>query len=365
MERIATFLKEAAGRGASDLHIKAGRPPVARVRQQLVLLPFDILTPSDTEEIAFSIMKEAVKKNFDARGEVDFAHEFEGIGRFRINVFRQRGNCGIAMRFVKKDVLTIEELRLPPVLNEIASLPSGIVIVSGPTGCGKSTTLAAMLGHINSHFTRHIVTIEDPIEYLHSDDKSIIDQREVGIDTHSFANALRVVLRQDPDIIMIGEIRDADSLRAAIVASETGHLVLTTLHTLTAVQAISRILDFFPDKEREQVRIQLALCLRAVICQSLLPKAGGEGLVPAVEIMKSNGTVRKLIRQNLISKLFGAIQTGRDEGMQTINQHLVDLVKGGDVTEEVALSVSPSPEALRMNFQGIFLDEDKRILDAD
>ena len=365
MERLVTFQKEAGSRGASDLHIKASRPPVARVRQELIPLPFDPLTPSDTEELALSIMTDAVRQNFEHRGEVDFAHEFEEIGRFRVNVFRQRGKVGIAMRFVKKEVPTFEELHLPPVLKEIAMLPSGIVIVSGQTGSGKSTSQAAMLGFINSTIKRHIVTIEDPIEYLHTDDKSLIDQREVGIDTHSFANALRVVLRQDPDIIMIGEIRDADSLRAAIVASETGHLVLTTLHTLTAVQAVSRILDFFPDKEREQVRIQLALCLRAIICQTLLPRADGTGLIPAVEIMRANGTVRKFIRQNLISKHFGAIQTGRDEGMQTINQHLVELVKGGLVSAEVALSVSPSPEALRMNLQGIFLDEDSRILGAD
>ncbi|MDP8248605.1 MAG: PilT/PilU family type 4a pilus ATPase [Candidatus Tritonobacter lacicola] len=365
MEKLVTLLRKMVDVDASDLHLKAGARPVVRVRTELIDLPFDRLTPASIEEMAHFIMSDSTRTNFKHRGEVDFAYEQDDLGRFRVNVFMQRGRCGVVMRFVKKDIPTFAELNLPGVLKNIVSLPSGIAVVSGATGCGKSTTLAAMVGYINSNFRRHIVTIEDPIEYLHEDDKSIIDQREVGIDTHSFANALRVVLRQDPDIIMIGEVRDADSLRAAIVAAETGHLVLTTLHTSTAVQAVSRVLDFFSVKERDQVRIQLSLCLRAVICQKLLPRVDMEGLIPAVEIMIASGTVRKLIRENLISKLFGAIQTGGDEGMQTINQHLVDLVRNGRVSEEVALAAAPQPEVLKMNLQGIFLDEDKRILDTD
>ena len=365
MEKLDTYLRESMRMGASDLHLKAGAVPVVRIRTELIDLPYDSLTSEAVKEIAYFIMSDSARSTFEHRGEVDFAYEPEGLGRLRVNIFRQRGKCGIAMRFVKKNILTLADLNLPDALGDIASYPSGIVVISGPTGCGKSTTLAAMIGHINSRFRRHIVTVEDPIEYLHNDNKSIIDQREVGIDTHSFANALRVVLRQDPDIILIGEVRDTDSLRAAIVASETGHLVLTTLHTATAVQSVTRILDFFPLKEREQVRIQLALCLRAVICQKIVPEATGQGVVPVVEIMIATGTVRKLIRENLISKLFGAIQTGREDGMRTINQHLVELVQSGRVNEEVALAASPQPEVLRMNLQGIFLDEDKRILDAD
>ncbi|HRZ57074.1 MAG TPA: PilT/PilU family type 4a pilus ATPase, partial [Candidatus Paceibacterota bacterium] len=277
------------------------------------------------------------------------------------NVFQQKGQWCLAMRYVKIKVPSFEELGLLPILRSIAESPRGIVLLSGSTGCGKSTTLAAMVEHINATSKKHLITLEDPIEYVFDDNQSVIEQREIGLDSLSFEMGLKHILRQDPDIIMIGEMRDAVSFMAAINAADTGHLVLSTLHTTTASQAIGRILDFFQPDERDQVRRQLAATMQAIVCQRMAARVGG-GVVPALEIMINTPTVRKMLEENRLEKLAAAIETGVEDGMQTFNQALFNLVKEGKVSEKEALAKATNPQALEMNFKGIFLDEARRIL---
>jgi twitching motility protein PilT len=283
------------------------------------------------------------------------------VGRFRVNLFRSTGDCTIAMRHVQSRIPTFEELHLPPVMKNIALYQRGIVLATGTTGSGKSTTLAAMINQINETERRRIVTIEDPVEYVFDDRKSAISQREVGLDTVSFHAALKHVLRQDPDVIMIGEMRDAESFMAALTAAETGHLVFSTLHTGSASQALPRILDLFPASERDQLRMALADNVKAVFCQRLIPGLRG-GVLPAVEILISNSTVRKLIEKNVLEKLPAAIETGTDDGMQTFNQSIYKMIRNGDISEKHGLEYATNAEALKMNLQGIFLDEARRIL---
>jgi pilus retraction protein PilT len=293
--------------------------------------------------------------------EVDFSYLHENLGRFRVNVFYQRGQLCLALRFVKGHIPSFTELHLPEQLGKIAGAERGIVLVTGATGCGKSSTLAAMIEHINLHEKCHIITLEDPIEYVFDDKQSVIEQREVGLDTLSFERALVHVMRQDPDVIMVGEMRDSQSFMAALAAADTGHLVLTTLHTTTAYSAIGRVLDFFPSHERDQIRRQIASNLQAVICQRLVPAIAG-GVLPAVEIMINTPTVRKLIEENRLDTLFAAVETGTEDGMQTFNQSLYKLAKAKVITEANALARATNPDALNMNFRGIFLDESRRIL---
>jgi twitching motility protein PilT len=283
------------------------------------------------------------------------------VGRFRTNLFQQRGQWCLAMRYVKTHVPSFEELGLLAQIRQIAESPRGIVLVAGSTGCGKSTTLAAMIEHINANFKKHVITLEDPIEYVFEDNQSVVEQREVGLDTLSFHHALKHVLRQDPDILVIGEMRDSISFTAAMSAADTGHLVLSTLHTTNASQSVSRILDFFKADEREQIRRQLAGTLQAVICQRMATAMGG-GVTPALEIMINTPTVKKLIEENRLDKLPAAIETGSDDGMLTFNQALFQLVKDRKVSEKEALAKASNPQALEMNFKGIFLDEGRRIL---
>ncbi len=359
---INELLKVVVQKKASDLHLKTGNPPTLRIDEKLT--PFDLapLTPQDTERIAFSILNEKQKKAFLDHHEMDLAYSVSGLGRFRTNIFRQRDTVAIAMRWVRTDILTFEELHLPPVFEKMSLFPRGFVLITGPTSSGKSTTQAAMIDYINSNRSCRIVTIEDPIEFLHKDKLSMISQREVGIDTESFSTAMRHVVRQDPDIILIGEMRDPETFSVAISASETGHLVISTLHTADVMQSIDRLLDFFPPSQHEQIRALLALNLKAVTCQRLLSWAEGKGRVPAVEVMLASPAVVKLIRENRMHKIPVAIQSSITEGMQTFNQALVKLVKDGMVTEEEALANSSNPEALRMNLQGIYLDEERKIL---
>jgi twitching motility protein PilT len=293
--------------------------------------------------------------------EVDFSYFVPGIGRFRTNLFQQRGQWCFAMRYVKTIVPSFEELGLLQQIRKIAESPRGIVLVAGSTGCGKSTTLAAMIEHINANFKKHLITLEDPIEYVFEDNQCVIEQREVGLDTSSFHHALKHVLRQDPDIIMIGEMRDAVSFTAAMSAADTGHLVLSTVHTTNAAQSVNRILDFFKAEEREQVRRQLSGTLQAVVCQRMVTTVTG-GMTPALEIMINTPTVRKLMEENRLDKLPVAIETGLDDGMLNFNQSLFNLVKEGKVSEKEALAKASNPQALEMNFKGIFLDEGRRIL---
>jgi twitching motility protein PilT len=304
-----------------------------------------------------------LKKRLDEEREIDFSYFVPGVGRFRTNLYQQRGQWCLALRYVKTQVPSFEELGLLEQVRKIAESPRGIVLVAGATGCGKSTTLAAMIEHINSNFKKHIITLEDPIEYVFEDNQSVIEQREVGLDTLSFHYALRNVLRQDPDIIMIGEMRDDISFSAAMSAADTGHLVLSTLHTTNASQSINRILEFFKAEEREQIRRQIAATLYAVVCQRMVGTLDGKS-TPALEILINTPMVRKLLEDNRLDKLPAAIETSLDDGMLTFNQSLFDLVKAGRVTEKEAMSKATNPQALEMNFKGIFLDEGRRIISS-
>jgi twitching motility protein PilT len=302
-----------------------------------------------------------LKTRLEQERGIDFSYFVPDIGRFRTNLFQQRGHWCLAMRYVKTVVPKFAELGLLDQIRQIAESPRGIVLVAGTTGCGKSTTLAAMIEHINANFKKHIVTLEDPIEYVFEDNQCVIEQREIGLDTVSFEHALKHVLRQDPDVIMIGEMRDATSFTAAMSAADTGHLVLSTVHTTNASQSVSRILDFFKAEEREQIRRQLAGTLQAVVCQRMVSTLDG-GMTPALEILINTPTVRKLIEENRLDKLAAAIETGTEDGMLNFNQALYNLFKQGKVSQEEALSKATNPQALEMNFKGIFLDEGRRIL---
>jgi twitching motility protein PilT len=361
MEIFHKILKAAVQGGASDVHLKIGAPVVFRINRQLI----DVEAPLPIEAWMNNVIQHIVPPHNRARLEVeresDFSYFVPGIGRFRTNVFQQRGSWALALRHVKAQVQSFEQLGLMDVTLKIAESQRGIVLVAGTTGSGKSTTLAAMIEHINSNFRKHIVTMEDPIEFVFEDNQSVIEQREVGLDTPSFLGALRSAVRQDPDIIMIGEMRDALSFAAAMSAADTGHLVLSTLHTTNCSQSVTRILDFFKAEEREQIRRQLAGTLRAVICQRMIPSVDG-GVVPAQEIMVNSGTIKKLIEDNRLDRLAAAIETGVDDGMQDFNQALLNLVKAGRVTKEEALLRATNAQALEMNFQGIFLSQGKRIL---
>jgi len=361
MDLFNRILQTAVEGGASDVHLKIGTPVIFRINRQLVAIESPHPTAEWIDNVVEHIVPKHAKKRLEEEREVDFSYYVPGIGRFRTNLFQQRGQFCLAMRFVKTQVPSFEDLGLLPVLRKISESPRGIVLLAGSTGCGKSTTLAAMIEHINAHSKKHIITMEDPIEYVFEDNQSVIEQREVGLDTVSFEHALRHVLRQDPDIIMIGEMRDALSFQAAMSAADTGHLVLSTVHTTNAAQSVNRILDFFKAEEREQVRRQLAGTLQAVICQRMVATIQG-GVTPAQEILINTGTVRKLMEENRLDKLPAAIETGNEEGMLNFNQALFQLVKDGKVSEREALSKATNAQALEMNFKGIFLDEGRRIL---
>lgn len=361
MELFERILKTAVEGGASDVHLKIGTPVVFRINRELVAIECPHPTVEWMNKIVGGITPTHLKKRLEEEREVDFSYHIPNIGRFRTNLFQQRGQWALAMRYVKTHVASFEELGLLEQIKKIAEEPRGIVLVAGSTGSGKSTTLAAMMEHINGSLKKHVITLEDPIEFVFEDNQSVIEQREVGLDTISFHHALRNVLRQDPDIIMIGEMRDDISFSAAMSAADTGHLVLSTLHTTTAAQSITRILDFFKAEEREQVRRQLAGTLRGVICQRMVATVDGK-MTPALEILVNSPIVRKMIEENRLDKLYAAIETGVDDGMITFNQSLFELVKSGRVTQKEALAKASNPQALEMNFKGIFLNEGGRIL---
>jgi twitching motility protein PilT len=361
MDYLHSLLKFAVNMGASDIHVKPDHHATIRIAGELFPVQVDPPTKEQVEEIVHHMLPRHLEARLEREKEVDFSYLDGSLGRFRTNIYYQRGLPCIAIRHVRTHIPSFTELHLPTQLSKIAASERGIIIVTGTTGCGKSSTLAAMVEHINQTEKCHIITLEDPIEYMFTDRQSVVEQREVGLDTLSFERALVHVMRQDPDVIVIGEMRDSQSFMAALAAADTGHLVLTTLHTTTAYHSIGRILDFFPAHERDQMRRQLAATLQAVICQRLVPASAG-GVVPAVEIMINTPTVRKFIEDNKLDKLSAAIETGTDEGMQTFNQALFNLVKAKMITEENALAKASNPEALRMNFRGIFLDESRRIL---
>ena len=361
MELFQRILKTAVEGGASDVHLKIGMPVVFRINRELVAIDSPFPTSDWMNKIVEAITPVHLKKRLNEEREIDFSYFVPNIGRFRTNLFQQRSQWCLAMRFVKTIVPSFEELGLLEQIKKVAESPRGIVLLAGSTGCGKSTTLAAMIEHINNNFKKHIITLEDPVEYAFEDNQSVIEQREIGLDTLSYHHALRNVLRQDPDVIMIGEMRDDISFAASMSAADTGHLVLSTLHTTNASQSITRILDFFKAEEREQIRRQLASALRGVICQRMVATVDGK-LTPALEILLNTPLVRKLLEENRLDKLPIAIETGTDDGMLTFNQSLFNLVKAGRVTEKEALAKASNPQALEMNFKGIFLDEGRRII---
>jgi twitching motility protein PilT len=341
------LLKIMIEKGATDLHISTGSPP--RIRVDGKLLPTDgpSLTPSDTKALCYSILTDSQKHKFEENNELDLSFGVKGLSRFRANIFMQRGAVAGAFRIIPFNIKSFKELGLPDVVGELAKKPRGLILVTGPTGCGKSTTLAAIIDKINSERQEHIITIEDPIEYLHSHKKCLVNQREVNSDTGSFKEALRYVLRQDPDIVLIGEMRDLETIEAALTVSETGHLTLATLHTNTAVQTINRIIDVFPPHQQEQVRVQLSFVLEGIISQQLIPKKTGTGRVLAVEVLIPTPAIRNLIREDKIHQIYSMMQTGQTaSGMQTMNQSLFELYKRGELSYEDALGKSPMPEEL-------------------
>ncbi|MFH2069436.1 MAG: PilT/PilU family type 4a pilus ATPase [Candidatus Omnitrophota bacterium] len=362
MANLTEIVRLCVGKNATDLHLKVGRPPALRINNTLIFTELPSIAPQDLKNFLEEISLPEQQKKLAVDKELDFGHTFPGLGRFRINIYFQRGEIGIAMRRVRTEIPGFEELGLPPVLAEISRFDSGLVLIAGPTSSGKSTTIAAIVEYINQGQQVHIMTVEDPVEYIYTDKKSIINQREVGIDTASFHNALKYVMREDPDVIVIGEMRDPETFEAALSASETGHLVLSTVHALDTVSIFTRILDFFPSQLHEQVRKQLAYHVKATVCQKLLPRIDQSGLLPAVEVMISTPTIIKLVQDNQILKIPAGMRAGKDLSMQTFNDALIKLIHEKKVTRESALTISPNPDALQMNLKGIFLDDDTRIV---
>jgi twitching motility protein PilT len=340
---VQDFLRYVLDRKASDLHIKAGGPPHVRESGTLIKTHFPTMTAGDTERAALELMSPEQARIFRERGEIDFAYSEHGLGRFRINVFLQRGSVAIAARRVLPGSPSFETLGLPPVVRTLAEEQRGMILVTGPTSSGKTTTTAAMINHINGTRSCHILTIEDPIEILHPDRSAIVNQREVGHDTADFASAIRVAMRQDPDVIFVGEIRDPETVKVALQASETGHLVISTLHTTDVAETVNRVIDFFPPHQQKQIRVSLASSLRGVVSQRLVPRADGRGLVPAVEVLVSNGRVRDLIvNPEQTSFLGDLVAESGFYGMQTFDQALLSLYRSGLVTLENALAAATS-----------------------
>jgi twitching motility protein PilT len=333
-------------RGASDVHITTGTYPQIRVSGKLVqLTEFEQLTPQDTQRLAYSVLNEAQKQKFEEENELDLSFGIQNLARFRCNVYRQRGAVAAAIRVIPFKIRSFDELNLPPIVQQFAERPKGLILVTGPTGSGKSTTLAAMIDKINSDRSEHIMTIEDPIEFVHQHKKCLVNQREVFADTHSFKNALKSILRQDPDVVLVGEMRDLETISAALTIAETGHLTLGTLHTNSCAQTMNRIIDVFPTGQQAQVRAQLALVLEGVLSQALIPKIGG-GRVMALEIMVTTPAIRNLIREEKIHQIYSAMQSGQKFGMQTMNQSLAELVRKRLITREEATNRSTLPEEL-------------------
>ena len=349
--------------GASDIHLKAGLPPMFRVDGQLVpLKDGKRLPPEEVARMAFGIMNEFQKEKFKQSNEVDLAYGVPGLGRFRVNVFQQRGTIGAVLRVIPFKIMTIKELMLPPALEKISLEERGLILVTGTTGSGKSTTLAAMIDHINASETNHIITIEDPIEFLIRDKRSIINQREVGVDTMSFSQALKSALRQDPDVILVGEMRDIETIETALHAAETGHLVMSTLHTLDASETINRIISAFPPHQQKQIRIQLGSVLKGVVSQRLVPRADGKGRVAAVEIMKATARIKEMIEdKDRTKEIPDAIAQGQiSYGMQTFDQSLMQLVRSNLVTYQEALRQASNPDDFALRFQGVSSTSDAK-----
>ena len=345
---FAQLLLEVINRRASDLHLTAGAPPMIRIRGRLTPVEgFPKLTPTDTREIVYSILSEGQRQKFETNWQIDFAYQIPGTARFRVNAYMQRGAVGAALRLIPFEVVPLEALGLPPAVREFADRPRGLVLVTGPTGSGKSTTLASLIDIINTTREEHIMTVEDPIEFLHQHKKCIVNQRELGSDTQSFGDALKAALRQDPDVILVGEMRDIETISTAITAAETGHLVFATLHTQDTPQTIDRIIDVFPSAQQGQIRAQLSVALQGIMTQMLLPTADGSGRCVATEVLVPTPAVRNLIREAKSHQIYSVLQTGGSHGMQTMDASLAGLVRAGKITAQLAEARAQSPEELR------------------
>ncbi|GBC93953.1 Twitching mobility protein [bacterium HR15] len=331
------LLRQCVERGGSDLHITVGLPPTIRLNGQLTPLPYKPLTASDTRRLVYEVLSDRQLEQFERHHELDFAYSVHGVARFRFNVYMQRGSVGAAMRVIPSKIPSIESLRLPPIIYELSKKHSGLILVTGPTGSGKSTTLACIIDLINQTRPCHIMTIEDPIEYLHAHKRAMVNQREVHSDTESFHNALRAVLREDPDVILIGEMRDLETIQAALTLAETGHLVLATLHTRNAPQTIDRIIDVFPPHQQEQIRVLLANTIEAIFAQQLIPMLGG-GRVAAIEVMIANAAIRNLIREGKTHQIYSIMETSANQGMITMDRALADLHRNGYISFEEAIN---------------------------
>ncbi|MBS1714833.1 MAG: type IV pilus twitching motility protein PilT [Armatimonadetes bacterium] len=343
MTNLTRLLHKVVEVDASDLHLKADNPPIMRIHGDLVRLDEPALSEEEHQKMLLEILNDERRERLMSFKECDLSYAIPGLARFRVNMFWQRGKIGAVFRLIPYKIRTIDDLKIPQVCKKVALLPRGLVIVTGPTGSGKSTSLAAIIDHINISERRHIMTIEDPIEYVHEDKKAIINQRELGTDTHSFADALRHVMRQNPDVILVGEMRDLETIQLAITAAETGHLVFSTLHTVDAAQTIDRIVDVFDPEQQEQIRTQLGVTLQAVVSQSLLPLKNGTGRVAAFEVMVATPSIRTMVREGKTHALYHDIQTGIEHGMQTLDGSLLGLVKDGLIDYEMALSKSSLP----------------------
>jgi twitching motility protein PilT len=342
---IDTLLEQVIARGASDLHLTAGTPPAIRIRGELERLEgFEPLTPEQTRDALYRILSTEQQKQLEIKRQLDLSYSVPGLARFRVNVFFQRESLGAAFRAIPHAIKSVEELGLPAILLELSKRPRGLVLVTGPTGSGKSTTLATMLDEVNSTRSQHIITIEDPIEFLHTHKRCIVNQREIGPDATGFAEALRAALRQDPDVILVGEMRDLETISTALTAAETGHLVLATLHTQSAPSTIDRIIDVFPAEQQGQVRTQLAASLEGVVTQTLLPTLDGHGRVPSLEVLLPDDAVRNLIRQAKVEQVYSVMQTSTSRGMQTMEQSLADLTMRHVISPEVALGATSRPD---------------------
>lgn len=344
---IVELLKIGMEKRASDIHITVGVPPILRIDGKLTPLDIEPLKPSDTKDLVYNTLSESFIQQLEKEGELDTSFSSPGIGRYRVNAYKQRGSYAMALRIIPLEIPSMESLGLPAVIKDLARLPRGLILVTGPTGSGKSTTLAAMIDLINKERNCHILTLEDPIEYLHKHNRSIVNQREIGIDSKSFANGLRAALRQDPDVILVGEMRDLETISIALTAAETGHLVLSTLHTVGSAMTIDRIIDVFPPYQQQQVRVQLSTVIQAIISQQLLPKASGDGRVAAFEVMIATPAIRNLIREEKIHQIDTAIQTGAKYKMQTMDNSLIDLYSRGVITKETALMQAVNQENIK------------------
>ncbi|MBE2923212.1 type IV pilus twitching motility protein PilT [Anoxybacillus flavithermus] len=333
-QKVDAMLRAAFELKASDIHLTVGIPPIFRINGDLKRYGQDVLSPTDTEQMAKAIVPEHMWTRFETDGELDLSYSLSGVSRFRVNVFKQRGCISLAIRIVPTKIPTLDELQLPDVLKKMVAKPQGLILVTGPTGSGKSTTLAAMIDYMNKTMRKHIITLEDPIEYVHKHDSCIIDQREVGTDTSSFANGLRAALRQDPDVILVGEMRDLETIQTAVTAAETGHLVFGTLHTSSAPATIDRIIDVFQPEQQAQIRIQLATVLVSIISQRLFPRAQKNGRIAATEILINNAAVANLIRNGKIHQIPSVMQTNRALGMHTLEANIKELVQQGLIARE-------------------------------